>query len=115
MQTLDDETLGQAQTYELYKNFINGRISVEDDESSKCSSTGVTDTNVAKVCQKINEDREKNHNIYDPLGLSCVTCQQILLEELGMNCISAKWVPYLLMTKRTQSSCVLCRELKEHC
>jgi hypothetical protein len=44
-----DNTLGQTQTYEWFKRFKNGRVSVDDDEHSERPLTGTTTENVAKV------------------------------------------------------------------
>ena len=43
------EALGQTQTYEQFKRFKNGRMSVNDEEHSGRPSTGTTTENMAKV------------------------------------------------------------------
>jgi len=44
-----DNALGQTQTYEWFKRFKNGWMSVDDEERSGRISTGTTTENVAKV------------------------------------------------------------------
>ena len=44
-----DNVLGQTQTYERFKCFKNGRMSVDVEECSGRPSTGTTTDNVAKV------------------------------------------------------------------
>jgi hypothetical protein len=46
-----DNSLGLTKTYEWFKRFKNGRMSVGDDERSGRPSTGTTTENVAEVCQ----------------------------------------------------------------
>jgi hypothetical protein len=46
-----DNALGLTQTYEWFKRFKNGRMSVGDDERSGWPSTGTTIENVAEECE----------------------------------------------------------------
>jgi hypothetical protein len=45
------------------------------------------------------------------LGLSYGTCQQILMEDLNMERISTKFVPWLLTDKQKQQPTYVCQEL----
>jgi hypothetical protein len=80
-----DSALGLTQTYEWFKRFKNGRMSVDDDERSGRPSTGTTTENVAEVREAILEDRRRTiHDVCDIVKLSCGTCQRILSDELDM-------------------------------
>jgi hypothetical protein len=48
-EAFDDNALGQTQTYEQFKRFKNGRMSVNDEEHSGRPWTRTTTENVAKV------------------------------------------------------------------
>jgi hypothetical protein len=51
-----DNALSLTQTYEWFKRFKNGRMSLDDDERSGRTSTGTTTENVAKVREVNLED-----------------------------------------------------------
>jgi hypothetical protein len=96
-QAFGDDTLGQMQTYDLFNRFKNGQMSVDNDEHSGRPSTGTTPENVAKVREVIREDRRQTiQDVCNILVLSYGTCQRILLDELNMRRIAAKFVPRLL-------------------
>jgi hypothetical protein len=66
-----DNSLGLTQTYEWFKRFEKGRMSVDDDERSGRPSTGTTAENVAKVREAILEDRRRtSHVVCDIVKLS---------------------------------------------
>jgi hypothetical protein len=96
-ETFGDNALGLTQTYEWFKCFKNGRMSVDDDERSGRPSTGSTTENVAEVLEAILEDRRRTiHDICDIVKLSYKTCQRILSDELNMRRTAAKCMPRLL-------------------
>ena len=49
IEAFGDNTVGQTETYDWFKRFKNGWMSVDDEESSGRPSTGTTTENVAKV------------------------------------------------------------------
>lgn len=55
-QAFGNETMGHTLTFEWFKCFRNGRTSTDDDIHSGHPSTGVTDANIAEVCEKIHEN-----------------------------------------------------------
>ena len=80
-----DNALGLTLTYEWFKTFKNGRMSVDDDERSGRPSKGTTTENVAKVRDAILEDRRRTiHDVCSCsiVGLSHDTCLGILSDEL---------------------------------
>jgi hypothetical protein len=73
-EAFDDNVLGLTQTYEWFKRFKNGRMSVDDDERS---GRRTTTENVAKVREAIQEDRRRTiHDVCDIVKRSYGTCQR---------------------------------------
>jgi hypothetical protein len=108
-----DNVLGLTQTYEWFKHFKNGRVSVDDDERSGRPPTGATTENVGKVPEAILEDRRRMiHDVCD-VKLSCGMFQQILLDELNMRRIAAKFVHRLLSNDQKEHCFAICSELKK--
>ena len=102
------------QTYEWFRRFKNGRMSVDDEESSGRPLTGTTTENAVKVRQAILEDRRRMiQDVCKIVGLSYGTCQRILSDELNMRRIAAKFVPRLLNGDQKEYRIALCTELKE--
>jgi histone-lysine N-methyltransferase SETMAR len=72
-------------------------MSVGDDERSGRPSTNTTPENIAKVREAILADhRQTMHDVCEIVGLSYGTLQHILVDNLNMRCISARFVPRLL-------------------
>jgi hypothetical protein len=89
-------------------------MSVDDDECSGQPSTGTMTENVAKVREAIWQDRRRTiHDICNIVRLLYGTCQRILLDELNMRCIAAKFVPRLLSNDQKEYHIAVCTELKE--
>jgi hypothetical protein len=96
-----DNALGLTQTYEWFKSFKNGRMSVDDAECSGRPSTGTSTENVAEVREAILEDRTRMiHNVCNIVKLSYGTCQRILSSEFNM---------WHTMTTRPPTHHPLCR------
>jgi len=69
---------------------------------------------VAKVQKAILEDRQRTiHDVCNTVGLSYGVCQQILLDELNIRRIAAKFVPRELRSDQKEYSISVCTELKE--
>jgi len=69
-----DNALGHTQTYEWFKCFKNGCMSVDDEERSGWPSAGTTKENVAKVREALLEDRRRKiHDVCNIVRLSCGT------------------------------------------
>jgi hypothetical protein len=70
--------LGLTQTYEIFKLFEEGRLSVDEDERSGRHSTGTTAENVAKVREAIPEDQRRMiYDVRDFVELLYGTCLRI--------------------------------------
>ena len=98
-ETFGDNAQGLTLTYEWFKRFKNGRMSVHDDECSGRPSTGTKTENMAKVRQAILEDRRRTiHDVCNIVGLSYGTCQGMLSDGLNMRRMAANFVPRLILT-----------------
>ena len=80
-------------------------MSIDDEKRSGRPSAETTTENVAKVREDILEDgRRTIHDVCNIVGLSYVTCQGLLSDDLNMRRIAAKFVPRLTMLRLTRRS-----------
>jgi len=109
-----DNAMSHSKDFLWYKRFKDGRTSVDDDEHSGRPSTSTTPENTAKVREAILADRRQNiHDVCEIVGLSCGTVQRILVDNLNMRRISARFVPRLLSDDQKVLRVSVCRELKQ--
>jgi len=88
-----EQALSQARTFEWFKCFKDGRVSVEGRKHSGRLSTCRTLEMIAKVREVILEDRQQTiHDVCNGVGLSYGSCQHIVAGELNMRWIAAKFV-----------------------
>ena len=88
-----------------YKHFKDVWESVESDLCSGRPATSRTPENVEHVQAAINKDRWLTVlELEADLGIPKTTVPQILIQDLGMKCVTTKFVPWLLLP-----------EQKEHC
>jgi len=88
---------GKTQVYKWYSHFKGGEMSFEDQPRSGCPSACWNDENLEKGCNAINADyRLTIHEISEITGLSWSSCQWMLMEDLNMKRVSAKFIPRLL-------------------
>jgi hypothetical protein len=108
-----DNAMSQSKTFLWCKCFKDGRTSVDDDERSERPSTSTTPENIAKVREAILADRRRTiHDVCEIVGLSYGIVQRILLDDLNMRRIAAKFVPRLLSNDQKEHRVAVCRELK---
>ncbi len=70
------------------------REALEDRPHSGCPSTSALDRNIELVKRAANKNRKMSiRQIAQEVGVSCGTAQGILLNELGMRKVCARWVP----------------------
>ena len=109
-----DNVMSRSKTLLWYKRFRDGRTSVNDDERSGRPSTNTTQENIAKVRKVILADcRQTIHDVCEIVGLSYGTVQHILVDNLNMRCISARFGPRLLSDDEKALRVSVCRELKQ--
>ena len=88
-----------------HKCFKDGRESVESDPCSGRPATSRTPENVELVRTAINKDRQLTvRELEADLGIPKSTVSEILMKDLGIKHVVAKFVPWLLLP-----------EQKEHC
>jgi histone-lysine N-methyltransferase SETMAR len=89
-------------------------MSVDDKEHSGRPSTSTTPENIAKVYKAIFADRRQTtHDVCKIVGLLYGTVQRILVDNLNIRCISARFVPRLLSDNQKALHVSVCRELKQ--
>jgi histone-lysine N-methyltransferase SETMAR len=92
-----DNAMNQSKTCLWYKRFKDERTSVDDDERYGRPSTSTTPENIPNVREAILADRRQTiHDVCEIVGLSYGTVQRMLVENLNMRRISARFVPRLL-------------------
>ena len=87
-----DVAMKPATCFRSHKRFKNGRLSVEDDERSGRPSTSTDDPHI----DEINTLVRANRRLTEECWISVGSCHHILMEELKMHRVAAKFVPRLM-------------------
>jgi hypothetical protein len=89
-----------------------GRTSVDDDPCSGRPSTSKTDDNFANVREVIRSNRRLTvREVTEEVSISKTVCHEILIENVGMHRIAAKFVSSLLTDNQKQNRVDLSKEL----
>ncbi|XP_025405831.1 protein GVQW3-like [Sipha flava] len=108
-----DITLSRCVTFDWFKRFKEGRISIEDDHCPGRPSTSKTIDTINLVRDKIRYDRRSTvGELANEVGISIGTCHSILSDELGMKRVSAKSMPKLLTKEQMEHRVEVCLDLK---
>jgi hypothetical protein len=92
-QAYGDEAMSRMQCFEWYRRFRGGRTSLEDERSGR-PFTSITLENVERIRELVHTDRQRTINdIADIVGVSYGSVQTILMSELNMRRVAAKFVP----------------------
>ena len=103
-QVYGDNALKKSTTYKWITRFRSGRDVVEDDPRSGRPSTSVSEKNIDAVRNLIEEDRRiTTELVADTLNISVGSAYTILVENLGLSKLSARWVPKLLRPDQLQT------------
>ena len=95
-----DNAMSQSKTFLWYRCFKDGRTSVDDGHSGRPSTSTILE-NIAKVHEAILADHKQTiHDACEIVGLSYGTVQCLLVDNLNMRRISARFVPRLLSDDR---------------
>jgi hypothetical protein len=79
-----DEALSQERVFEWHRQFMLGRVSVEDDTRSGWTSSARNEDNLVRIRDMVWEDHIVTvHTLVDALNMSKLTCHYILREDLG--------------------------------
>jgi len=109
-----EEALSQARVYDWFSRFKHGDMSLEDQPRSGRPSTSRTNENNRKISDAIMFDlRRKIDELEALTGVSWISCQRILTEELPTKRVVAKFVPRLLLEDQRANRLDVCREMKD--
>lgn len=109
-----DSAESKSTVYRWVDRFKAGRTSLEDDPRSGRPSSSVTETNIASVENLLMEDRRITiREISAKLGVGVRQVHEILHNHLGVNKVSARWVPRLLVPEQKLNRVETCRHLQE--
>ena len=83
--------------FEWFSHSKKGDLSIEDQPRSGRPSSIRNNENIAKIREKLNEDRRyTNDELSEVTAVSWSSVWRILTQDLGMRRVAAKFVPRLL-------------------
>jgi histone-lysine N-methyltransferase SETMAR len=100
---------------EWAKQFRLGRESTEDDPCQGRPAEALTPETTALVQEVLQDRRLKTKEIPATCGLSKTTVLRNLCDHLGVNKVSARWVPKLLSAVQKQQCVECCTEFLTLC
>jgi len=113
-QAFGDQSLSHAQVFQWHAWFKTSHTSVDDDEHTGRPTSCTTPETVAQIQELVRQDRRWTiHDIAEEVGIVYRTCQWVLMEEFGMHCVIAKFVPRILTADQRQQRVNVCTELRQ--
>ena len=110
-----NEAMSRARCFEWHAHFKRGRTSLEDNERSGRPSMSSTPKNVETIRRLVHEDRRRTiKDIAAIINVSYRTVQTILMCDLNMHRVAAKFVPTLLIPEQKEHRVAICQELCQH-
>jgi len=99
--------------FEKHARFKTGRTSVDNDEHTGRPTSCTTAETVARIQELFRQDRCWTiHNTAEEVGIGYGTChQRVLMEELDMHRVAAKFVSRILTADQKQQHVNVCTEL----
>ena len=102
-QGFGDQSLSHAKVFQWHARFKTGRTSVDDDECTGRPTRCTTPETAARIQELVRQDRRLTiRDIAEEVEVGYGTCQRVLTEELGMHCVAAKFVPWILTADQKQ-------------
>lgn len=102
----------RTMVYKWTDRFENGWEDVEDEERSGRPCSSRTEEIVQRVHQQVEKDRRQSvEEIAEGVGISSSSAHRILVEDLAMSRVVARWVPKLLTPVMKTARVSACREL----
>jgi DNA invertase Pin-like site-specific DNA recombinase len=93
-----DESVSRARVFEWHRQFVLGRVLVEDDTRSGRPSSSRNEDNVVHIRDMIMKDRTVTvRMLADAMHINKSTCHQILRKDLGERKLNARLVPHSLL------------------
>ena len=103
LQAYGGETLSCAAVFQWWRHFKDGNTRVIDKARSGRPSTAVTDVNIAKAAELLENDRRlKLRELSASLNTSFERTLHIVTEILQMRRVCARWVPRNLTEEQMQ-------------
>ena len=98
-----DDAMGTTQIKEWYNRFKDGRTTVESEPRSGRPSTCRNDQFIPEVNTVVMRDRRVTiREIAEEVGISTFSAHSIVVEDLAMKRVAAKFVPKLLTAEQKQ-------------
>jgi len=108
-----NEAMSRARCFEWHACFKRARTSLKDDERSGRPSTSSTPKNVETIRWFVHEDRRRTiKDITTVVNVSYGTVQTILMCDLNMHRVAAKFIPRLLTPEQKGHHVAICQELR---
>jgi hypothetical protein len=102
-QVFGDQTLSLTQAFQWHACFKTGRTSVDDDEHTGRTTSCTTPETVARIQELASQDQHRTiHDIPEEVGIGYGTRQWVLMKELGIHRVTAKFVPRTLTADQKQ-------------
>jgi len=87
-------------------------MTVSEDPRPGRPSASTNDDHVERVCAVIRGNRHLTvREVADKVGISKGSCHQIFTEKCQMRCVSAKFVPHLLIEDQKENRAEISQEL----
>jgi transposase len=117
-QSVTHSNVSRSLVFKWHKRFSDGRGSLMDNKRERRPSFKTSDVVKNEVCDVIDGDRRLTVcEVADKCAISKTTVHEILVQELHMNHICARWVPRMLseenMTNRTEASRQFLRKISQ--
>jgi histone-lysine N-methyltransferase SETMAR len=101
----------RSRVFELFKQFKEGRVSINDDRGKCAKPTLRTDDNLTLISNLVIADRRTSiQELATESGLSYGTVRTILHEDLNLSKLSARWVPGLLSDEHKEKHLKMARD-----
>ena len=110
-----DVAMKRATCFRWHKRFKDGRLSVEDDERFGRPSTSTDDPQIDEINTLVRANRRLTvRELAEECGISLSSGHHILMEELKMHCVAAKFVPRLMTSDQQAHRVQVCQDLLDH-
>jgi len=113
-QGFGDQSLSRTQVFQWHTWFKTGCTSVDDDKHTGRPTSCTTPETVVRIQELICQDRRQTiRDIAEKVEVGYGKCQWVLMEELGMHHVAAKFVPRILTADQKQQHVNICTELRQ--